>query len=68
MKCIICGRTKTFKTEGRVIDGSWYKDRLIPKSLYGGWVCCYRCYCELVDRSEKEQAHAKVGEENDKVG
>jgi len=59
MKCVICGRNKSFETEGRIIDGTWYSDILVPKELHGKWVCCYRCYRDLVDRA-KEGKHDKV--------
>lgn len=50
MECIVCGRKKLFPTEGRVIDGSWYNDKYIPKSYWGEWVCSYRCYEKLIEK------------------
>ena len=53
MECVVCGRKKLFPTEGRVIDGSWYDDEYIPTKYWGEWVCSYRCYEKLIERSKK---------------
>ncbi len=56
VKCIVCERVKLCEGEGRVIDGSWERDRLI-QDLTGKWVCSYKCYEKLI---ETHTTQAKV--------
>ena len=47
IRCVVCGRKKTFPTEGRFIDGSWANDNKLPEKYRGKWVCSYACYKKL---------------------
>ncbi len=47
VRCVVCGRKKTFLKEGRFIDGSWAKDELLPEKYRNKWVCSYACYKKL---------------------
>jgi hypothetical protein len=49
IKCLTCGTTKAFPTQGHHIDGSWIKDHTLPKRQWGGWVCSFRCYEQLLE-------------------
>ena len=46
VKCVVCGRTKTFESEGRIIDGSWVDDRKVKPEYWGKWVCGWVCYIQ----------------------
>jgi len=50
IKCVYCGRRKSFSEEGRVIDGSWPLDKELPNKYWGTWVCSFPCYQSLTDR------------------
>ncbi|MBR9681255.1 MAG: hypothetical protein GOV00_00445 [Candidatus Altiarchaeota archaeon] len=56
-KCIMCKRLQTVSTEGRIIDGTWFDDDRIPRTFIGKWVCCNRCYEDLV---KKEKVNGEV--------
>ena len=47
VRCVVCGRKKTFPTEGRFIDGSWVNDNKLPEKYRNKWVCSYACYEKL---------------------
>ena len=47
IRCVVCGRKKTFPTEGRFIDGSWANDNKLPEKYRNKWVCSYACYKKL---------------------
>ena len=51
-RCVYCKRERLFPTEGRTIDGSWVGDRYLCK-YEGKWVCSYRCYYKLLEKSKK---------------
>jgi len=51
IKCLTCGTTKAFPTQGRHIDGSWAEDYTLPKKKWGGWVCSWNCYEKLLPDS-----------------
>lgn len=50
-KCVNCGRDKICPNEGRRIDGTWYSDALLIPVYEGKWVCCIKCYKQLVEAS-----------------
>ena len=47
-ECVVCNRRKVAKTEGRIIDGTWFDDAKLPSNYKGKWVCCNKCYETLV--------------------
>lgn len=59
VKCAVCGRKKTFLNEGRFIDGSWAKDKLVPEKYHNKWVCSYHCYEKLLVHFRQESKNEK---------
>jgi len=54
MKCFVCGRERVSPEEGRIINGSWAEDILVPLEFWGVWVCSFRCYNNLVEWEKLE--------------
>lgn len=54
-RCVICRGRRHDEAEGRVIDGTWFKDTYLPKSYWGKWVCGWNCYQKLLEQKGSEE-------------